>query len=535
MWYYTPRISLPFSIQVVQGDDELLTRVIASIPGKDPSINDWTQVNVLLPAEKIKIYIRLNVSVGPLAFDDFSVDYCDKPRPSPPDTLFVCDFESSCTDKFISLPEYIYQWSVIQADDAVKQQDKAPPIDYTYGNGSGHYVWLKNSSYVQPGNVAYLATRSPLNFTSNQTYCLNFQYYGYIRDWYKINLKIYSMINNGTPVVQRLWPTYSAGQYIYTTNQWTWSIINLPVGYYSLLFRVDYSDSGDGAYALDNIEITSCDYPTSSLTPYDSFLSFSCNFDNQTMCDMENGDRFTTPKFNFTLMTGDTIPNRNLGPTRDHTSNSSSGGFLYWNRQLPFIPGDNGMITTSKSIEQNTGMCIRFAYYVKSLAVNKNATNLMLSTGGCYGATRWYVSMDDSQGWQVVKVPVLQFACAETFYFSVSQDEPIEVSVAFDDIEIAQCSSFNPSTTTTTATTTSTTQSTSTTTVPTTTTTSTTQSTSTTTVSTTTTTSTTQSTSTTTVPTTTTTSTTQSTSTTTVPPTTTTSTTQSTLTTTVPT
>ncbi|CAF3905109.1 unnamed protein product [Rotaria sordida] len=429
MWYYTPRISLPFSIQVVQGDDELLTRVIASIPGKDPSINDWTQVNVLLPAEKIKIYIRLNVSVGPLAFDDFSVDYCDKPRPSPPDTLFVCDFESSCTDKFISLPEYIYQWSVIQADDAVKQQDKAPPIDYTY----------------------------------------------------------------------------------------------------------DYSDSGDGAYALDNIEITSCDYPTSSLTPYDSFLSFSCNFDNQTMCDMENGDRFTTPKFNFTLMTGDTIPNRNLGPTRDHTSNSSSGGFLYWNRQLPFIPGDNGMITTSKSIEQNTGMCIRFAYYVKSLAVNKNATNLMLSTGGCYGATRWYVSMDDSQGWQVVKVPVLQFACAETFYFSVSQDEPIEVSVAFDDIEIAQCSSFNPSTTTTTATTTSTTQSTSTTTVPTTTTTSTTQSTSTTTVSTTTTTSTTQSTSTTTVPTTTTTSTTQSTSTTTVPPTTTTSTTQSTLTTTVPT
>ncbi|CAF1096941.1 unnamed protein product, partial [Rotaria sordida] len=398
MWYYTPRISLPFSIQVVQGDDELLTRVIASIPGKDPSINDWTQVNVLLPAEKIKIYIRLNVSVGPLAFDDFSVDYCDKPRPSPPDTLFACDFESSCTDKFISLPEYIYQWSVIQADDAVKQQDKAPPIDYTY----------------------------------------------------------------------------------------------------------DYSDSGDGAYALDNIEITSCDYPTSALTPYDSFLSFSCNFDNQTMCDMENGDRFTTPKFNFTLMTGDTIPNRNLGPTRDHTSNSSSGGFLYWNRQLPFIPGDNGMITTSKSIEQNTGMCIRFAYYVKSLAVNKNATNLMLSTGGCYGATRWYVSMDDSQGWQVVKAPVLQFACAETFYFSVYQDEPIEVSVAFDDIEIAQCSSFNPPTTTTTATTTSTTQSTSTTTVPTTTTTSTTQSTSTTTVPTTTTTSTTQSTLTTTVPTTTT-------------------------------
>ncbi|CAF1192990.1 unnamed protein product [Rotaria sp. Silwood1] len=370
MWYYTPRLSLPFSIQIVQGDDEFLTRVIASIPGKDPSINDWTQINVLLPAEKIKIYVRLNVSVGPLAFDDFIVDYCDQPRPSPPNILLACDFESSCTDKFISLPEYTYQWSLIEADDAVKQQSQAPPIDYTFG-------------------------------------------------------------------------------------------------YYSLLFRVDYSDIDDGSYALDNIEITSCDYPTSSLTPYDSLLSFSCDFDNQTMCDMENGDRFTKSTFNFTVMTGDTIPSRNLGPIRDHTSNSSSGGFLYWNRQLPFVPGDNGVVEPSKPVEQNTGMCIRFAYYVKSLAVNKNATWLMLSTGGCYGASPWYQSMDDSQGWQVAKVPVLQYACAETFYFSVSQQEPIAVSVAFDDIEIAQCSSFDPPTTTTvtTSTTTHTTQSTSTTTV----------------------------------------------------------------------
>ena len=35
-------------------------------------------------------------------------------------------------------------------------------------------------------------------------------------------------------------------------------------------------------------------------------------------------------------LTGDTIPNRKLGPTRDHTTNSSSGGFVYWNQQLPY-------------------------------------------------------------------------------------------------------------------------------------------------------------------------------------------------------
>ncbi len=40
MWYYTPQFNLPFSIHLVQGDDEQLTRIVASIPGKNPSIND---------------------------------------------------------------------------------------------------------------------------------------------------------------------------------------------------------------------------------------------------------------------------------------------------------------------------------------------------------------------------------------------------------------------------------------------------------------------------------------------------------------
>jgi hypothetical protein len=202
-------------------------------------------------------------------------------------------------------------------------------------------------------------------------------------------------------------------------------------------------DISPRTFALDNIAITSCDYPPSQLSPYYSLLSFSCTFDNMNMCDMANGDRFTKPTYNFTVLTGDTIPNKNLGPTRDHTNNSSSGGFLYWNRQLPFSARDFGEVRPSTTIEQNLGMCVRFAYYVKSLAVNKNVTTLSISAGGCYGTSLWYQSLDDSQGWQIVVVPVAEFACAETFYFSVSQREPIPVSVAFDDIEIDQCSSFS--------------------------------------------------------------------------------------------
>jgi hypothetical protein len=229
----------------------------------------------------------------------------------------------------------------------------------------------------------------------------------------------------------------------------TWGIINLPVGHYSLLFRVENTDYPRGSFALDNIAITSCDYPPTQLSPYNSLLSFSCDFDNLTMCDMINGYASSPPTFNFTVFTGDTVPNKKLGPFRDHTTNSTSGGFLYWDQHLPFTTTDFGRVYPSKTIEQNTGMCVKFAYYVKSEIVNKNGTIVGVSFGGGYGGPLWSQSLDDSQGWQIVIVPVSEFASAETFYFDVNQREPIDVSVAFDDIEIDQCSSLIPTTTST--------------------------------------------------------------------------------------
>ena len=224
--------------------------------------------------------------------------------------------------------------------------------------------------------------------------------------------------------------------------------MNLPIGEYSLLFRVDSQDIIQSSFAVDNIAVTSCAYAPYPISPFNTLLSFACDFDNLTMCDIVNGNQFSTPTFNFTVTTGQNVSNPALGPARDHTSNSSSGAFLYWQRQLPFVPGDSGQISPSKRIEQNLGMCIRFAYFVNSSVVDRNATTLTVSAGGCYGANLWMKSMDSSEGWQVVIVPVRAFVCAETFYFGVTQQAPVPVSVALDDIEIAQCSSFNPPTTT---------------------------------------------------------------------------------------
>jgi len=88
--------------------------------------------------------------------------------------------------------------------------------------------------------------------------------------------------------------------------------LTLPVGYYSLLFRADTTLN-----------------PSTFLDNYADLLSFSCNFDKLTMCDKESGRPYIMSTHNFTVVTGDTVPNQELDPVRDHTSDSRFGRFIY--------------------------------------------------------------------------------------------------------------------------------------------------------------------------------------------------------------
>lgn len=246
----------------------------------------------------------------------------------------------------------------------------------------------------------------------------------------------------------------------------SWLIINLPVGHYSLLFRLETSPIFTSSFVLDNIAILSCDYPPWTLPPDDtSFLSFLCDFDDRSSCGMTNHvGSSSAPSYNFSVFTGETVPKPQLGPTRDHTTNTAGGGFLYWNQRLPFVPVASGWIDLGRAIEQTSSTCLQFAYYVKSSLSNKNATTLNLFTSGNTTQVLWTQSLDDSQGWQLVTLSSPEKIVQRSFHFTVKQDILADVSVAFDDIAIQQCASLPFTTTTTTTTFTSSTTTTSTTT-----------------------------------------------------------------------
>ncbi|CAF1006275.1 unnamed protein product, partial [Didymodactylos carnosus] len=455
LYYYAPQV-VPFYIDIVRGDQGELINTVETI--QTPALN-WTLVSVTLPSEKIKINIKLNSTTGVLLFDDISIDYCIGPLPSPTKSLYNCDFESD-TCGIVTLANYPYLWNQTIASDAITKDPYAPLTDFTYKNSSGHYYWSDTKQYQRViGGAGYFATPSlilPSNITS---YCLNFEYYAFGPRQQNSNLRVLAWTKSTTNVLYRLWPPPSQSQYSYRNDQWTWGIINLPIGEYSLLFRIDNQDIVPSSFAIDNLNVTTCQYPLTTLNNYSTVLSFSCNFDDNNECGMENWYDTLQPDplaKNYTLQNGNTIPDKDLGPLIDHTTGTEDGSFLYWHNTLPYEPNVHGRMQTLR-IETNAGSCVRFSYYVKSKGTN-NGTLISAYAAGCYGKYLWLLELDDSKGWQTITASFGAYACTEAVYFEIKQSTIAPVAYAIDDIMVDQCTNLPAlSTTTVTTSTTSTT------------------------------------------------------------------------------
>lgn len=214
------------------------------------------------------------------------------------------------------------------------------------------------------------------------------------------------------------------------------------------------NDNQGSSFALDSIDVTSCDYFQYYLQAT-SYIEYSCDFESN--CNIVNDDIGIDPK---TIVLGSirsagSVDDTNIGPR----TSSGWGGeqFLYWFRsdETP-TEAVNGQFRIS-TVETNREMCVRFAYFLNStrnFPYTKN-TNLDLHVMGCQNETIWSIENDDSVGWQSAIVKLNQTkTCSQTFYLRIRQKRGQKVAVAFDNIDIFQCEKLPILTTTTASTTT---------------------------------------------------------------------------------
>ncbi|CAF1631772.1 unnamed protein product [Adineta ricciae] len=176
---------------------------------------------------------------------------------------------------------------------------------------------------------------------------------------------------------------------------------------------------------------------------------FACDFEDGTMCEMENGLWFDPqrPVHNFSLTSGELVPDKEIAPSKDHTYNTSSGHFAYWHQ--PFDSPHTNMdgCLSTPIFELTEHMCLTFAYYIKSVKVDRNGTVLSIYIKGCGFRPLWAVRTDDTLGWQTDEIPLVGYKCNVTIWFNIMANLKNSVSVALDDISVDICARYRTTTT----------------------------------------------------------------------------------------
>ncbi|CAF3651739.1 unnamed protein product [Rotaria sp. Silwood1] len=287
-WVYLVRGRIYFNLELAQGDD-LQARLPIGIIGIRVNDPEWDGITIEMFYATLFIpFVSFTNITGSLDIDDLSVSLCPSSKPIPSiKMIFDCDFDKTVCSELVSFSHYSYSWSVVQAEEAENYTIQAPEVDYFVGNKTGHYMWLNNSDSFQPGGAGYLSTYFFRFTSSDPIYCLSFQYYrfGLIFQISKLTL---ALNEKDQKSVAQIWPINPIN-YTYINQRWSWAYAPLPIGNYSLLFRMDSDYEVNSSFAINSISIKSCEYPQKYFYST-SNIEFTCDFDNpmDSTCGIQN-------------------------------------------------------------------------------------------------------------------------------------------------------------------------------------------------------------------------------------------------------
>jgi hypothetical protein len=150
IWLYSALGSVTLNFEMAQGDDQQ-ARLSAGQIGMSVDNPQWRGSTIELPyANNYVLYVDFLNVTGMLDIDDLSISLCPPSMPIMPIlTLLDCDFDQlSCTD-LVSLSNYAYNWSSVQAAIAADNGTSgAPMIDHSTGTAEGSSVTHSNILFV---------------------------------------------------------------------------------------------------------------------------------------------------------------------------------------------------------------------------------------------------------------------------------------------------------------------------------------------------------------------------------------------------
>jgi hypothetical protein len=236
-------------------------------------------------------------------------------------------------------------------------------------------------------------------------------------------------------------------------GKWSWAVARLAPGTFKIAFLVgEGGQTFDMKMAIDDIKVYSCPAVNDMIASYNPvfgyYFEINCDFESDRCGFSETYNDFTSilPS-NWSRLDGHQIQYSNLGPIKDHTTNTIDGHFLSVNFTVP-TKGGFPAATKSALIFAHREMCLEFYYYANTEIFSPTSKSLFqVSIGGCYAAYIYgnspYKNSTAEPTWNRVLIQLLGYACREFFIVSFYGGDYLKMSFAIDDFRINRCDILN--------------------------------------------------------------------------------------------
>ncbi|CAH1786792.1 unnamed protein product, partial [Owenia fusiformis] len=321
-----------------------------------------------------------------IALDDIKV----VPGDCPPSR--VCDFENSIVCEYEAVLNQDFSW--IKGDGNSTQADMAPAVDHTTGTRDGKYMYASADTTKARTKAQMISEPHP----PTNAQCLTF--------WYTINGPPIESVGTITVYAKTKAGLGDAIWSIDDTQGTGWKYgsvtVKSPLMNYQVVFQAYRGTARSGYMAIDDVEILDgeCDPQA------------SCGFEVDT-CTWQQG---RDDDLDWLRYQGST-PAYGTGPTKDHTTNTKWGWYMYLSASGPATkPGMKARLLSERIIpylyksladDDNTEFkkfCFSFWYHMNgkdigTINVYKKAVRDDDDAKLKYGTRIWSKTGDQSKAW----------------------------------------------------------------------------------------------------------------------------------------
>ncbi|KAK0044487.1 MAM and LDL-receptor class A domain-containing protein 2-like isoform X3, partial [Biomphalaria pfeifferi] len=247
-----------------------------------------------------------------------------------------CDFESTDLCGFAQDSLDNGEWILSQGQNASNTSIPGPLVDHTYGTPYGHYLYIQGSQFKTLNRAGVISkTLGPV-----QSSCLRFYYHMFGDNMGTLSVKCFTEEGDVTLIWSREGNSGDTWRSAYAT-------LDSDVSF-QLAFEAVVKSSQLGNIAIDDISIlnTACPQPA------------SCDFETD-LCSYQNVKE--ADDFDWLRHSGPTL-NDGTGPSRDHTTNTSNGHYIYTLNVLRHH-GKSARLA-SEILPQTDGSCLSFFYHM---------------------------------------------------------------------------------------------------------------------------------------------------------------------------